>query len=382
MSTLQLIVREILHRKLNFVMSALAVATAVALFVSFFTTSEASDRETIRLTRDMGFNLRIIPKETHMEVFWVTGFSDHFMPEEYVFRFAGHEDFSYAHLTATLHKKIEWRGREIILTGIAPEIEPSGQAKSPMSPLIETGTIIVGFEPANGLSLKRGDRVDILGRTFTVASTLSETGSDEDVRIYARLEEAQEILHLQGRINEIRALNCLCLTSDDEDPLVILRSQLDQVLPEAKVIMNQTIAVARERQRLMFEKYFALVMPIVLVACGVWIGTLAMTNVRDRRQEIGVMRALGYSSGKVAGLFFGKAIVLGLAGAVIGFYAGTWITLKYGPGIFKVTASAIEPMNSLLVGSLIIAPAFASLSMFIPAMFAITLDPAETLREV
>ena len=381
MSIPQLIIREIFHRKLNFVLGALAMITAVALFVSFFTTSEASNRETIRLTRDMGFNLRIIPRETDMEAFWATGFSDYYMPEDYVLRFAGHEDFSYAHLTATLHKKITWRGRVIILTGIAPEIEPSGRPKSPMSQIIEPGTVTVGFEPANALSLKQGDRVDILGRSLMVARTLPETGSDEDIRIYTRLEDAQEILQLQGRINEIKALNCLCLISDEDDPLDILRRQLNQVLPEAKVIMNRTIAVARERQRLMFERYFALIMPLVLVVCGVWIGTLAMMNVKDRKQEIGVLRALGYGSGKIAGLFLGKAVLLGLAGAVIGFYAGTLITLKYGPGIFKVTAGSIEPIYSLLLWSLLIAPAFAALSTFIPAMMAITQDPARTLRE-
>lgn len=362
-------------------MGALAMITAVALFVSFFTTSEASNRETIRLTRDMGFNLRIIPRETDMEAFWATGFSDYYMPEDYVLRFAGHEDFSYAHLTATLHKKITWRGRVVILTGIAPEIEPSGRPKSPMSQIIEPGTVTVGFEPANALSLKQGDRVDILGRSLVVARTLPETGSDEDIRIYTRLEDAQEILQLQGRINEIKALNCLCLISDEDDPLDILRRQLNQVLPEAKVIMNRTIAVARERQRLMFERYFALIMPLVLVVCGVWIGTLAMMNVKERKQEIGVLRALGYGSGKIAGLFLGKAVLLGLAGAVIGFYTGTLITLKYGPGIFKVTAGAIEPIYSLLLWSLLIAPAFAALSTFIPAMMAITQDPARTLRE-
>ena len=83
-----LIFKEIIHRKLNFLLSVLATITAVALFVSFFTTGEASKRETTRLMRDMGFNLRIIPKETDMGMFWTNGFSEHTMPEEYINQFA------------------------------------------------------------------------------------------------------------------------------------------------------------------------------------------------------------------------------------------------------------------------------------------------------
>ncbi|MCK5457488.1 MAG: hypothetical protein KAI45_10220, partial [Melioribacteraceae bacterium] len=120
-----LIIKEILSRKTNFFLGMFAVITTVALFVSFFTSSEASNRETIRLTRDMGFNLRIIPKETNMDDFWLTGFSNITMPEDYVLRFNQFKDFSYAHLTATLHKKVTWQNMNIILTGISPEIEPS-----------------------------------------------------------------------------------------------------------------------------------------------------------------------------------------------------------------------------------------------------------------
>ena len=101
-----LIYKEILHRKLNFVLALLAVTFAVAFFVSFFTANEASNRETIRLTRDMGFNLRIIPKKTDMNKFWANGYSDLSMPEEYVDLFWGFKNFSFAHLTAILHKKI------------------------------------------------------------------------------------------------------------------------------------------------------------------------------------------------------------------------------------------------------------------------------------
>ena len=124
---IHLIAKEIIYRKFNFLLAVLGVSFAVAFFVFFFTANEASTRETIRLTRDMGYNLRIIPKDTDMNMFWTIGYSEYTMPENYVDRFLQFKDFSYAHLTATLQKKISWQNREIILTGIAPEIEPLGK---------------------------------------------------------------------------------------------------------------------------------------------------------------------------------------------------------------------------------------------------------------
>jgi len=381
MQIISLVFKEILYRKINFLLSTAVILSVVALVVSFFTMSDASNRETIRLTRDMGFNLRIIPNETDMNKFWTTGFSEHTMPEDYVLRFMAYKDFSYAHLTATLHKKVVWNNKEIILTGISAELEPSGRKKTPMIFTIEPGTVYVGFELAKNLGLVNDAKIEIFDKQFTVKKTLSETGTSDDIRIYAHLQDIQDLTNTNGMINEIKALNCLCLTDDKTDPLDVLRSQLNQILPDAKVVMNRTIAVARENQRRMFEKYFAFIMPFVLLACAVCIAALFMINVKDRKKEIGILRALGFGTLKLTSLFMLKAVVSGITGALIGYSLGTVLSLAYGPDIFKVTANMIKPVYTLLGWSFFIAPLFAALSSFIPTMLAITHDPAQTLRE-
>jgi len=382
MTTFQLILREIAHRKLNFLLSLAGIGMAVSLFVAFFTTGQAARRETTRLMRDLGFNLRIIPRETEMERFWAAGFSAHTMPESYVYSLASHQGLSYAHLSATLQQKVSWRDQDVILTGIAPEVAPPGRQKPPMGFAIEPGTVYVGFELARKSGLKRGDQIDISGRTFTISRCLSESGSEDDIRIYGHLRDVQNLLHLENKINEIKALQCLCIVDGvNVDSLAVLREQLTQVLPDAKVIMIQSIATARERQRVMAEKYFAFILPFVAVVSMVWIGVFALLNVRERAPEIGIMRALGYGSGRIALLFLGKAAMVGLSGAVLGFGVGTVLALEFGPEIFKVTAGTIKPTVSLLYWSLLAAPSFCALAAFIPATLAVAQDPALVLRE-
>jgi len=378
----KLIYKEILFRKLNFLLTFLAISLAVAFFVSFFTTNEASKRETIRLTRDMGFNLRIIPKETDMNNFWLKGYSEFYMPEEYVNRFWEFKNFSFAHLTATLHKTIIWNGKEIILTGIAPEIEPSGKEKTSMAFMIDTGMVYVGYELAKFMDLEHGATIKILDKNFVITKTLSETGSSDDIRIYGTLSEFQDLLLMEGLVNEIMALNCLCLSPDDDNYLKTIREQLTRVLPEAKVIMNTTIANAREKQRHMLEQYFAVITIFVIILIALWIGVLVMINVRERITEIGILNAMGHGWTEIVGLFLGKALLIGVLSAATGFILGTGLALKFGPDIFKITAGTIKPIYELLFWSLLVAPLFSAFLALIPTMIAISKDPAATLRKV
>jgi len=382
MTTASLILKEIIHRKANFLLGLSAVVAAVALFISFFTASNASQRETARLMLSMGYNLHIIPNGTDMTEFLLTGLTDKTMPEQYLEKLACPEGFSYNHLLAILQKKISWRGLDVILTGLAPEISPpGGQEKLPMTATIQQSTAYLGYLVAEKLGLKKDDTIEINGKTLKVARCLFEQGGRDDIRIQCNLQDAQEILNLPGQISEIQAVDCLCFVPTD-DPVAILRKEIAKVTPDAQVFQIKPIATARTKQRQLVKNVFAVIMPAVLIAAGVWIGVLAIMNVRDRYAEIGIMRALGYGSGKITALFLGKAVIIGLLGAIIGFFAGTALALQFGPDVFQITAkTVIRPQSSLLIGSLIAAPVFAAVSSFIPAMIAVTCDPAITLRQ-
>lgn len=378
---MMLFLKEIKYRKFNFILGVIGMVAAVAVVVLFFMMTAASTNETRRLTRDMGFNLRIVPAETNMNDYWISGYSNTTMPEEYVDKLVSSKSFYYAHLTATLHKQIEWKNKDVVLTGISPEeLEPNNSKKSKMIFAVEPGKVYVGYELASDLDIKEGESVSFFGEEFIVKRTLAETGSEDDIRIYFDLKELQTLLKMDGRITEIMALNCLCSTEGD-DPLEQLRIQLGDVLPDSKVIMNRTIAVARERQRKMMDNYFAILLPIILIAGLLWVGTFSMINVLQRKTEIGTLRATGFGSLKVARLFFARALLIGFLGAVIGFALATWLGLEYGPEVFKVTANSVKPMYSLLFKSILIAPLFAAMAAFIPIVFAIKQEPAEVLKE-
>jgi ABC-type lipoprotein release transport system permease subunit len=328
----------------------------------------------------MGYNLRIVAGDADIGGFLLVGIPDKTMPESYLQKLAAQQSFSYNHLLATLEGKTKWRGLDIVLTGIAPEVAAPGEAKGAMTAAVAPGTAYVGYRIAEILSIHKGDLLDLNGQKLKVERCLAESGELDDMRIQCSLKDAQEILSQPGRISAIKAVDCLCFAQGD--PVATLRKEIAAILPDVQVFQAKSLADTRAKQRQMIRNIFAVLLPFVLIACGVWIGVLAIMNVRDRRPEIGLLRALGYSAVQVMILFLGKAVLVGLVGAGTGYLVGTGLGLHFGPAVFEITAKAmLRPELSLFVRACLLAPLFAVVASFIPTIIAVTYDPATTLRE-
>lgn len=378
MSVLRLVLREIGHRRLNFLSATLAVVVAVTLAVAAVTMSEGARRETVRLMRNMGFNLLIIPERANFADFWSEDFAQADMPEQYAYQLAEARTLDIQHVVARLQKKIEWRGRKVLLTGLLPEIQMRHMPeKSAMSPAIEPGTAYLGYELWRAEGIAEGDVIDVLGHKFKVVKLLEENGSKDDIRIWGHLHDVQAALGMAGRINEIECLHCLC----GGNALATIRENLRRELPGTQVTEFQTLAVMRAETRRMMDRYAAFIIPAIVLVCAVWVGLQMLGNVRERRAEIGIYRAQGVASTPIAALFLTKAALVGIVGAVVGFAIGTGLAMHIGPRIFIHTANKITAEPGLLLWALLLAPAVAIIAAWLPALQAVAQDPADVLRE-
>jgi putative ABC transport system permease protein len=283
---------------------------------------------------------------------------------------------------------------------------------------IKLGTVLVGHELAHGR--KVGETIEVLGRPFQIARLLPEQGSKEDITLAVHLEDAQALLHKPGRITQIMALECRCPGADVSK----IRQQLAEVLPDTKITEFQSIALARSEQRALVEAQqkqilgqmqrnlsqqesllaeyrqsaaeieqgrakllglaealAAWVTPLVVVAAAAWVGLLALANVRERRTEIGLLRALGKGSGLIGWLFLAKAAMIGLVGGLVGLLAGSWFGEWLGVWALEVPAQEVAVPWQILVCALVGAPAVAVLASYLPMLVALTQDPAVVLRE-
>ena len=83
----------------------------------------------------------------------------------------------------------------------------------------------------------------------------------------------------------------------------------------------------------------------------------------------------------IASLFLFKAVAVGLTAAIAGFALGSWLALTYGPAVFPETAGKIAVEWQLLTYAAIALPLFAAFSALPSTLFAVSQDPADSLRE-
>ena len=161
--TLQNILREGWHSRLNSALMLVALTGAVTLLTAVQLLTAAAERETRRVVRDMGFNLRILPKDTDPERFFLEGYSENTLPADTVTRLAaGAGTFiTFNHLTPVLERRIRVGGHECLLTGLGDTVVGPGEKKQPMGFRIAPGTAQVGSILASNPSGVQIDTVKV-----------------------------------------------------------------------------------------------------------------------------------------------------------------------------------------------------------------------------
>ncbi len=400
MSVWRMLLHEAWRRKGNFLLSLFAMTIAVALFVALFTLNQALEKETTRQMKNLGFNLVILPENVTREQFWAGEYGEADLPESYVDRLANGGAMMADHFSGRLEKRLVWEGHQAILTGVLGTLargqkKPLGLGKPP-----EPGTAFFGFEVAMAVKPRKTragellpgndgkpllEPVTIMGEIFTPAKRLARREIKDDLRIYLNLRDAQRLLGKPGRIHVIEAIGCRC----EGNVLAEIPKELSALLnrdakPGDRVrvtVPDEPKFFAREKMRDKVEGYVALVAPVLLLVCVLWIAALSYMNVRQRRGEIGLLRAVGVGSGPIARLFLGKGALIGLLGAAVGFAVGTTVAQQFGPRVFDLAAMNKQPLWSCLWWSLAVAPAMAVLASALPALLAVAMEPAEALRE-
>jgi predicted lysophospholipase L1 biosynthesis ABC-type transport system permease subunit len=289
---------------------------------------EAAENETRIVQRDIGLNVVVLSDKTDLGQYYREGFSSYTLPDEYVVRLSDQEVAN--RLVPMLRRRLSVRSGEgtdvatvdAMLTGIGEEVFKGGAGKKPVFGMkLERDEVVIGGEIARVLGLERGELLAVGEERFRVKRALAPAGSVEDVTVYANLNAVQALFGLEGHINEIQAIECHC-GADVADPLMHLRSQLEELLPGTRVLRRAALADARRAQRHSAERLVSLATPGAAVVAGLLVAALAWLNARERRAELGLLRTLGASTARVAAFVLGRTFSLAIVGALLGSVLG------------------------------------------------------------
>jgi len=387
MNSLRLVIKELLYRRISSLIILFTVVVASSVSVAIYTLSKASENETRKIMREQGLNLYIFPKGTNLIDFYSVNNTETF-PDDYVDVLANSETFdAVRHLTGILQVKYpEWRDangsvHQIVLFGYKDEAEQIYLSRQEtMGFDVKKGTVQLGALVAK--NVKAEAPFVIMGSdgkpySFKVEKRLEEGKGMRDQGVSFHLEDLQKLLAMEGKINKIEALGCVC----HDGRIKNARSQVQAIFTDLEVTEISSIADARENQRLMMNKYGAFIIPFVVISALLITGLLFHQNVKARNREIGLLKAMGKSSYTILFMILFKAFILGLTGGIIGFFIGSWIAEYFGKEIFRFTAFSIRPLWSVLYYTILISPLLWMLSSWIPALLATRIDAAKILSE-
>jgi putative ABC transport system permease protein len=164
-------------------------------------------------------------------------------------------------------------------------------------------------------------------------ASFKETGGPEDDRIEISLRAAQRLADLPSRISTIELR-----VPGTPDAIQSYVADLQRRIPEADV---RPIRQFTEGEATIYSRISGILsatVALVLVLTGLCV-MAAMTNVAmERRNDVGLMKAIGGATRRVLRLFLAEAAILGLTGGVLGAAIGILLSMWLGKAVFGVAA--------------------------------------------
>jgi putative ABC transport system permease protein len=398
---------ELFERKSQVVTGLLAILLGITVIVAIKNITHYSEKAVAQELDALGANILVLPKSVTLENYYSADMQGEEFPEEYVNRLAQSNLQGVDNLSPKLSVPVELQGHRFTLTGILPKSEFQAKALWQVAgvfsrPQHECGNVVsipgltppepketlvrkrviqtltstealVGADVAASLGIKANDTISLMGKSFSVAAVLPQTGTVDDSRIFAHLHTVQHLAGKGSAINVIEIVGCCNQISKGLAP------KINALLPEAKVVTIAQVVDTQIKTNRMMSNLSTVFLAVIVLVGGASIANYMYSNVHERRREIGTLMALGAGSRFVLKMFLLKALILGLAGGVAGYVLGTLLAVVLGP---KLAGIGVLPMPTLIIWAVVISAIIAVVASYFPARRAAHLDPCSTLQEV
>ncbi|MDE3178283.1 MAG: ABC transporter permease [Acidobacteriota bacterium] len=217
---------------------------------------------------------------------------------------------------------------------------------------------LVGASLAAAMGLRAGQRMDVSSGSGPLASKvfyisgILDTGGIEDEEVLATLSTVQKMTGLEGKVRRVEVsamtkpddslsrIPVTRMTPDEYEKwscsnyAVTVAYQIQQAIPgsAAKPVyrVSETEGSVLHRLGLLM----ALLAVAALITAALAVSSMMVASVLERRQEIGLFKALGATDAKVAVIFLTEACSVGFAGGIIGYGLGSVLAERMSRVVF------------------------------------------------
>ena len=239
------------------------------------------------------------------------------------------------------------------------------QAQSGASQDSQSGADGQDAAPASAL------KVDPRSVTLTVSGIL-KTGGNEDGYVYM---SSQDMSQLTGTSDTVTLAEYSIALEGDQ--LSAVADAMNAANPEVHAQTVRRLAQSDTGVLAMLRSLLVVITVIVLALTMIGVSTTMIAVVTERRNEIGLRKALGATGRSITREFMGEGVMLGFIGGVLGAGAGYGLAVLISTSVFHRTIS-LHPV--ILLGTVACSILIAVLACLPPVRRALAVDPALVLR--
>jgi putative ABC transport system permease protein len=359
---------NVMHRKTRTAVSVLAVAMEVAMVMILVGLANGTLGDIAERLQNVGADVLFQPPDASL----ILGATSAVMPMKYIDIMKQVDGVKeVAPVLNWLVAKIRGESRAVNLWAVD---YPSYAAISGGLNIVEgraleqPGDLVMDTILAGATGMRVGDTLPMLNREFRVAG-IARAGAGG--RLYARIQDVQDAIGTPDKASFFLIKGRSALEAETLAKALQERFKGHKITPVAQVsqvMQDNAVGLKQFKEAL---TGMAVIISFLVVLLAMY------TTIIERTREIGILRAIGASQGKVVQLVIGESFLICLAGVILGMLlavASRWFL----PFIFPTLVVQLSRQWAGIAATLGLAGGL--LGSLYPALRAARMDPIQALN--
>ena len=183
--------------------------------------------------------------------------------------------------------------------------------------------------------------VEIYGKTLHVQAVLDKTGTELDSALYVDIDTMKELIRAHNEknpnqektIDPDNVVSSILIKVADGYDIDEVAGDINLHVRQVKAIRTQNMISGVSESLSGVSATISLLMVVVWILSAVILAIVFTMNINERKKEFAVLRVLGASRVKLAGLVFREAALYGFLGSLLGAGMTVLITALFTPAI-------------------------------------------------
>ena len=280
------------------------------------------------------------------------------------------------------------KSQEIVYSSINDFVENGSLLSSS-----DSGKVVLGYMFSNeeyfGKEVKIGDKITINDKEFKIKGILEQTGTfTKNMAIYILDEDVEKMLDVNEEYDYINVYvkDIKQVEQVAEEIRESLRKDRNEDIGEESFTVTTAKSNLDSINNILFivRVIVIAIATISLVIGGIGVANTMFTSVLERRDEIGIEKAIGAKNSAIQMIFLFESGLLCFIGGILGALFGILLSFSITSITSALIGNNLLKINiswSLLIGAALFSFVVGILAGYIPAMQASKLNPVEALRK-